>query len=124
MIYTILQYAFAGLAVLSGALALWLRPKRGVFIVSMLAALFAFIAARYQVFWATAFFGMCIPWALVCALPTIDLPWRVKTGFVLFLALGSALSIYPTYHDERHGRLDRGSLSAEEAEKVELDARH
>src|SRR4051812_36824362 len=104
MIYTILQYVFAGTAVLSGALAFWVRPKRGVFIVSMLAALFAFIAARYQVFWASAFFGLCIPWALVCALSTIDLAWRAKTGFVLFLGLGAALSIYPTFHDERYGR--------------------
>lgn len=123
MIYTILQYVFAGTAVLSGALALWLRPKRGVFIVSMLAALFAFIAARYQVFWASAFFGLCIPWALVCALSTIDLAWRAKTGFVLFLALGATLSIYPTYHDERLGRIDRSGLTVEAAEKADQDAR-
>jgi preprotein translocase subunit SecD len=122
MIYSILQYVFAGTAVLSGGLAFWLRPKRGVFIVSMLAALFAFIAARYQVFWASAMFGMCIPWALFCALPTIDLAWRAKTGFVLFLALGSALAIYPTYHDERHGRLDRSGLATDELEKVEQAA--
>jgi len=122
MIYTILQYVFAGTAVLSGALAFWLRSKRGVFIASMLAALFAAIAARYQVFWASAVFGLCIPWALVCALPTIDLGWRAKTGFVVFLALGAALSIYPTYHDERLGRLDRGTLTGEALEKIELDA--
>ncbi len=122
MIYTILQYVFAGIAVLSGALAFWLRPKRGVFIVSMLAAFFAFIAARYQVFWASAVFGLCIPWALVCALNTIDLAWRAKTGFVLFLGLGAAVAIYPTYHDEYRGRIDRSGLSAEDAEKAEQAA--
>lgn len=122
MIYNILQYVFAGTAVLSGALAFWLRPKRGVFVVAALAAFFAFIAAHYQVFWASAVFGMCIPWALVCALPTIDIAWRAKTGFVLFCALSAALAIYPTYHDERYGRLDRSGLSAEDAEKAELAA--
>jgi preprotein translocase subunit SecD len=123
MIYTILQYVFAGTAVLSGALAIWQRPKRGAFIVSMIAALFAFIAARYQVFWASAVFGICIPWALVCALPTIDLAWRVKAGFVLFLALGAGLAIYPTYHDEHYGRIDRSGLNVDDAEKAELAAR-
>ena len=123
MIYTILQYVFAGTAVLSGALAFWLRPKRGAFLAAMLAALCAFIAARYQVFWASAVFGLCVPWALVCAASTIDLAWRAKTGFVLFCALSAALSIYPTYHDERYGRIDRSGLSAEDAEKVEQAAR-
>jgi len=122
MIYSTLQYVFAGIAVLSGALAFGLRSKRSVFIVNALTAFFAFVAAHYQVFWATAVFGLCIPWVLVCALPTIDIAWRAKTGFVLFLALGAGLSIYPTYHDERLGRLDRGTLKGPELEKIEQDA--
>ncbi len=123
MIYNILQYVFAGLGALSIGLGVWQRSKRGVFIMSAIASLFAAIAAHYQVFWATATFGLCVPWALLCVLPTIDLGWRVKTGFVLFLALGSALSIYPTYHDERYGRLNRSGLGLEERVKVEEDAR-
>ena len=47
-------------------------------------------------------------------LELIDSGWRVKTGFVLFLALGAALCIYPTYHDERHGRIDDRPVSAEQ----------
>ncbi|MDI3284028.1 protein translocase subunit SecD [Polyangium sp. 15x6] len=123
MIYNILQYAFAGLGALSLALGAWQRSKRGVFVMSAIASFCTAIAAHYHVFWATATFGLCVPWALLCALPTIDLSWRTKTGFVLFLALGSWLCIYPTYADERYGRIDRSGLGPEERAKVEEDAR-
>ena len=123
MIYNILQYAFAGLGALSLGLGAWQKSKRGVFFMSAIASFCAAIAAHYQVFWATATFGLCIPWALLCALPTIDLGWRVKTGFVLFLALGSWLCIYPTYSDERYGRIDRSGLAPEERAKAEEAAR-
>ncbi len=106
MIYNILQYVFAGIGALSLVLGVYVRSRRGVFLLSAITAFATAIAAHYHVFWATASFGLCVPWALLCALPTIDLSWRAKTGFVLFLALGSALSIYPTYHDERYGRTD------------------
>ncbi|MRG91123.1 protein translocase subunit SecD [Polyangium spumosum] len=123
MIYNILQYAFAGLGALSLGLGVWQRSKRGVFLMSAIASFCAAIAAHYHVFWATAFFGLCVPWALVCALNTIDLAWRAKAGFVLFLALGSWLAIYPTYSDERYGRIDRSGLGPEESVKIEEDAR-
>ncbi|MDI1475868.1 protein translocase subunit SecD [Polyangium sp. y55x31] len=123
MIYNILQYAFAGLGALSLGLGAWQRPRRGVFLMSAIASFCAAIAAHYHVFWATATFGLCVPWALLCALPTLDLSWRVKSGFVLFLALGAWLCIYPTYSDERYGRIDRSGLGPEERAKVEEDAR-
>jgi len=123
MIYNILQYVFAAIGALSIGLGAWQRSRRSVFVMSAIASFCAAIAAHYQVFWATASFGMAVPWALLCALPTIDLGWRLKTGFVLFLALGSALSIYPTYHDERYGRIDRSDLGPEERVKVEEAAR-
>ncbi|MDI1445793.1 protein translocase subunit SecD [Polyangium sp. 6x1] len=123
MIYNILQYAFAGLGALSLGLGAWQRSKRGVFVMSAIASFCTAIAAHYHVFWATATFGLAVPWALFCALNTIDLSWRTKTGFVLFLALGSWLCIYPTYSDERYGRIDRSGLAPEERAKVEEDAR-
>jgi len=123
MIYNILQYVFAGLGALSIGLGAWQRQKRGVFFMSALASFASAIAAHYHVFWATSTFGMCIPWALLCALNTIDMSWRLKTGFVLFLALGSVIAIYPTYHDERWGRVDRSALAPEERAKQEEAAR-
>ena len=60
-----------------------------------------------------------VPWALVSASSFIDTGWRVKAGFVLFLALGAALCIYPTYHDERHGKIDDSGLASDERSAVE-----
>jgi preprotein translocase subunit SecD len=124
MLHDILQYGFAGVAGLC-LLAAWLsRPRRAVFIVSAILAGSAALAAHYGVFWALAMFGLSVPWALLCALPTIDFGWRVKTGFVLFLALGAALCIYPTYHDEKYGRVDDGTMSSEDRSALETKARH
>ena len=123
MLHNILQFGFAGIAALC-ALAAWLnRSRRGSFTMAALAAAFAGISAHYHVFWSLAVFGLAVPWALFCALPFIDLGWRAKTGFVIFLALGSALCIYPTYHDERYGRLDDAGLSSDERSEREEQAR-
>jgi preprotein translocase subunit SecD len=122
MLHNILQFGFAGVAVLC-ALAAWLnRSRRGVFTMAALTAAFAAISAHYHVFWSLAVFGLAVPWALLCALPSLDLAWRAKTGFVLFLALGSALCIYPTYHDERFGRIEEPGLTSDERSEREVQA--
>ncbi len=124
MLHDFLQYGFAGAAGLC-LLAAWLsRPRRGVFIASAILAGSAAVAAHYSVFWALAMLGLAVPWALFCALSTIDMAWRVKTGFVLFLALGAGLCIYPTYHDERYGRVEDGPMSSEDKSALETKARH
>jgi preprotein translocase subunit SecD len=105
MVQNVLQYGFAGILLLC-LLAAWLsRPRRGVFIWAAFAAGAAAIGAHYFVFWATAVFGLMVLWALFCALPLIDLSWRLKAGFSIALFFGAILSIYPTYHDERHGKI-------------------
>lgn len=122
MIHDILRFGFAGVAVLC-VLGAWLsRAHRGVLIWAALSAVFAAVAAHYYVFWALAVFGLMVPWALVAATNTVDLSWRLQTGFVLFLALGAGLAIYPTYHDERHGRLSFGDVPSEERALLETQA--
>lgn len=122
MLHDILRFGFAGVAGLC-LLGAWLsRPRRGVLIWAALSAACTAISAHYNIFWSMAVFGLMVPWALVAATSTIDLSWRIQTGFVLFLALGSALAIYPTYHDERHGRLDFGQVSSEERAELESKA--
>ncbi len=110
MLHDIFVFGFAGIAALC-ALGAWIsRPKRTLFFLAALAGGSASIAAYYYVFWALAFFGLCVPWLIFCTFNWIDLAWRAKVGFVLFLMLGSALVIYPTYHDERFGRVvDQGT---------------
>ena len=124
MVHNLFQYGFAGVAGLC-LLAAWLsRPRRAVFAWAAISAACAAIGAHYYVFWALAVFGLMVPWALLCALGTIDFTWRMKTGFVLFLALGSALAIYPTYHDERFGRETLPTMSSEERAEHETKAQH
>jgi preprotein translocase subunit SecD len=123
MLHNILQFGFAGVAGLL-LLGAWLsRGKRGVLAWAAISAGAAAIAAHYHVFWVLAFFALMVPWALFCATPWIDMAWRVKAGFVIFLALGSVLCIYPTYHDERYGRADESALSSDERSERETQAK-
>lgn len=117
MLHNILQFGFAGIAVLC-LLGAWLsRAKRGSLTWAALSAGAAAISAHYHVFWSLALFALFVPWALFCAGPWIDLSWRAKSGFVLFLGLGAALCIYPTYHDERYGREQQVGSSEERSER-------
>jgi preprotein translocase subunit SecD len=123
VLQNLFQYGFAGIAGLSVLAALLRQRKRGSFTWAAGAAAAAAIAAHYNVFWALAVFGLMVPWALLCATNVLDLSWRVKTGFVLFLALGSALCIYPTYYDERWGRAPTDNLSSEELGELEAQTK-
>jgi preprotein translocase subunit SecD len=122
MLHNVFVFGFAGIALLC-AFGAWLsRPKRTVLALAAMSAGAATIAAYYYVFWAFALFGLCVPWLVFCALPWIDMGWRAKVGFVIFLALGSAMVIYPTYHDERYGRVEDPGTSEERAQ-IETKAR-
>src|SRR5689334_22699746 len=102
MLYNILQYSLLVAALLFGGVSFLFKQKRGVLIWAASSAAIAAISAHYHVFWSLAVFGMMIPWALVCVGDWIDLSWRLRTGFCAFLACAAALSIYPTYVDERY----------------------
>ncbi|EYF07341.1 protein translocase subunit SecD [Chondromyces apiculatus] len=122
MLHNILQFGFAGIAGLC-LLGAWLsRAKRGALLWAAVSAGAAAISAHYYVFWSLALFALVIPWALLCAGPWIDMAWRVKAGLTLFIALGSVLCIYPTYHDERHGREEHTGISSEERAELETKA--
>ncbi|HSO00228.1 MAG TPA: protein translocase subunit SecD, partial [Candidatus Nanopelagicales bacterium] len=122
MLHNILQYGFAGVAGLC-LLGAWLsRARRGMLTWAAIAAGAAAISAHYHVFWSLALFAMMVPWALICAGPWIDFAWRAKAGFVVFLGLGAALCIYPTYHDESHGREQYAGISSEERSELEAKA--
>ncbi len=125
MLHNVSQYGLTGLGVLFAVLAWVVRSKRGVFGWAAASAAFAAVAAHYDVFWATVTFSMTMIWALFCALNTIDLAWRAKTGFVLFLALGAGVAIYPTYHDERYGREDYpADMPADQRQDLDNKAKH
>jgi preprotein translocase subunit SecD len=123
VIHNFFQFGFAGIAGLCLIAALLRRPKRGSFAWAAISAGSAAVAAHYDVFWALAVFGLMVPWALVSASSFIDTGWRVKAGFVLFLALGAVLCIYPTFHDERYGKIDDSGRPSDERSAIETSAR-
>jgi preprotein translocase subunit SecD len=104
VIHNLFQFGFAGLAGICLLAALLRRAQRASLLTAAASAGSAALAAHNDAFWVLVVFGLGSVWALVTATRFIDLAWRVKTGFVVFLALGAALCIYPTYHDEIHGR--------------------
>jgi preprotein translocase subunit SecD len=122
VLQNLFQFGFAGLAGICVLAAFLRRAHRGSFFTAAVTAAAAAIAAHYGVFWALAVFGMGTVWPLFCATSFIDLSWRVKTGMVLFLALGSALCIYPTYHDERFGKAEHPELTSDQRAELETKA--
>src|SRR5258708_6611380 len=124
MLYNIFQYSLLVAALVFAGVSLVVKPKRGVLLWAASSAAIAAISAHYHVFWSFAVFTMMIPWALVCAGDWIDMSWRLRTGFCVFLGLSAAMSIYPTYIDERYNSPDADrNLSDEALAAVDLKAR-
>jgi preprotein translocase subunit SecD len=123
VLHNLLQFGLAGLAGIAAIAALLRRAHRGSFTAAAIGAGAAAIAAHYDVFWAIAVFGLGSAWSLFCATSVIDLAWRAKTGFVLALGIGAVLCIYPTYHDERYGKLDESAMSPDERTEHEDQAK-
>ncbi|MFO0548252.1 MAG: protein translocase subunit SecD [Polyangiaceae bacterium] len=117
-----LQYIFAALTLLLAFPAYAVKAKRGSFAWAAGSALVAAIAARYNVFWVLAIATLTIPWALITAGNWVDVSWRARVGLCVFLALASALCLYPTYIDERFNRPDYDPALSKEAQ-AEIDQR-
>lgn len=100
MVFKYFTYAFAAIAVVS-VLAAWInRPKRAVFGSAAIVAGITAAAAQSETAWTVLLFGPMIIWALISALPVMNSPWRLRAGLVVYLAIGAAISVFPTYHDE------------------------
>ena len=124
MLHNLFQFGFAGLAGICLLGALLRRAHRGSFFTAAISAGAAAVAAHFGVFWALTVFGLGVVWALFTATSYIDLAWRAKTGLVLFLALGAAVCIYPTAHDETQGADDHAKLSSDERSELETAQRN
>jgi preprotein translocase subunit SecD len=123
VLHNLFQFGFAGLAGICLLGAFLRRAHRGSFFMAAIAAGSAAVAAHFDVFWAIAVFGLGSVWALFTATSYLDLAWRAKTGFVLFLGLGALLCIYPTYFDERFGRDEHKDLSKDQIDELEAKQR-
>ena len=100
MIYT---YAAIGLGVVAVLCLIGARfkPKRRIsWIWAAASAGAAAIAAWQIVFWLVPVGTLMTIWALFTCTNALTTAWRVKVGMTLAIALGAALSFYPTIHDE------------------------
>ncbi|MBM4357020.1 MAG: protein translocase subunit SecD [Deltaproteobacteria bacterium] len=100
MVFRTLAIAFGALALISALAATQNRAKRGVLLWSALSAGFAAAASYYKVFWPLAVMGLMALWALFAASNVMNSGWRHRFGVTLYVALGTALALYPTIHDE------------------------
>src|SRR4051812_28604432 len=96
MVNQVLQYALGGFGLLFLVLAYFARQRRFSWVTAGICALSAALAAHYGVFWVLTTFGLGAVWAVLCGLPVMDFGWRLKTGFVVAIGLGAALSVWPT----------------------------
>jgi preprotein translocase subunit SecD len=100
VVFRTLAIAFGALALISLLAATQNRAKRGVLLWSAVSAGFAAASAYYRVFWPTALTGLMVFWALFAATNVLASGWRHRVGVTLYVALGTALALYPTVHDE------------------------
>ncbi|MBM4375408.1 MAG: protein translocase subunit SecD [Deltaproteobacteria bacterium] len=100
MVFRTLAIAFGALALISLLAATQNRATRGVLLWSAVSAAFAAASAYYRVFWPTALTGLMVFWALFAATDVLASGWRHRVGVTLYVALGTAMALYPTVHDE------------------------
>ncbi len=100
MVFRTLAFVFGALALLAALGAWQSRAKRFLFIWAAASAGFAGAAAYYHVFWPLAVCGLMSLWALFSTTNVVTSTWRHKVGATLFVALGTAIALFPTVHDE------------------------
>lgn len=105
MVDNVLQYALAGIAVICVAASWFSKSRRWSFGTAAVCAAGAASAAHYHVFWVLGTLTLGTVWALVSAMPLMDLAWRVKTGFVAALAIGAFACVWPTLEGASGGKL-------------------
>ncbi len=105
MVNTYLLYVFAGLAFVQAMAGLLYRPRRVAFWFGGVCAAAAALAANADSFWAMVVSGMLVLWALIAALPTIDLNWRMRFGLVTSIGLLAFLALWPSLNTMTLGKL-------------------
>lgn len=100
MVFRTLAIAFGALALISLLAATQNRGKRGIFLWAAASAGFSAAAAYYKVFWPVPVTGLMVFWALFAATEILASGWRHRVGVTMYVALATALALFPTVHDE------------------------
>lgn len=105
MVNTYLLYFFAGLAFVLAMSGLLYRPRRISLWTGAVAAAGAAVSANADAFWPMVLLGLATVWALIAALPTIDLNWRMRFGLVTTIGLFAFLALWPSLDTMTLGKL-------------------
>ncbi len=73
--------------------------QRNSLIVVGIAGASGYAFYRADNFWGLVTMGLIVVWGLICALPVMDSPWRIKVGFVAAVFFGAIVSLLPTFED-------------------------
>jgi preprotein translocase subunit SecD len=79
--------------------------KRTAFFFVVLSIGATYLFYRADSFWGVTLSALCAIWALVCMLPVMDTMWRIKTGFVVVVALCTGVILWPTAESFSDGRI-------------------
>jgi preprotein translocase subunit SecD len=79
--------------------------RRNALILALVSAIAAFLFYKADSFWGIVCSGLIIVWSLIGALPIMDGPWRVKTGFATVVLLFTAVALWPTVNGWTGGKV-------------------
>jgi preprotein translocase subunit SecD len=79
--------------------------RRNALIVMVLAAASAALFFHFDYFWGLVFAGLTFCWAAFGLVPAMDSLWRLKSGLVVAIFLGSLIALWPTLHNMSGGKL-------------------
>lgn len=105
MVDDILRWVLSGIGLVCFAAAFMGKSRRASLMTAGLCAIGAGIAAHYHVFWVLGTLSLGAIWALVTALPVMDLAWRAKLGLVLAVGIGAVVCVWPTIDGMSGGRI-------------------
>lgn len=105
MIDTYLKGIFGALALVFAAAGYFNRGHRYSWWTAAGSAAVAALSAHYDSFWMIVIGGLSMVWALICALNTVDLGWRVRAGLTAVVGLGAFLCVWPTLESLSQGKI-------------------
>jgi preprotein translocase subunit SecD len=101
----VLQYSFAGLALLLAGLGYARRVHRTALWFGAVCAASTAAAAHYDAFWVLFSFGLLTLWAILVSLPVVDFSWRMRFALVTCVGLLGLVSLWPSLQNMSQGRV-------------------
>ncbi|MGH7294818.1 MAG: hypothetical protein ACRELB_07795, partial [Polyangiaceae bacterium] len=79
--------------------------RRMPLLIMAVAAGSAALFFHFDSFWGLVTSGLVFVWSAVGLLPFLDGTWRLKVGFVVAVALGAGIALWPSAHNMSGGKL-------------------